>query len=435
MPADVEGLDAQPTADQINAAKEAVKAEEVRLAKQIEDVDANIKSGVGFKNLLYAVQSIDSDAAYNGGDDEMNQDADDEDEKKNDGGDPAETAKSTWEQFSDAAKQIRVWAADFVEALKDAPISGDTQKEIIGVCTDYFDLLEKTSLALQDCRHSTDDLSGVMSSILKVFVILEKRVKSDDELTDKETKLISQRLCKLIGDLNQKFQDQKTAETMTALQKEWKAMNKKIVGVKEKVQEDLKAFRKKIGILVGVGCIFLVAVAVVACVATGGAAIFAAVAAFTGSSLAGGAALTVGGIALTGVLVFGVLCLAEPDVLEVLVSMRNTAIQRIQHGLDHISKQAVNVDVMLHEIIKAYKEAKAAAKEAGKPADDIDFEIMFVEKGDTVNLSDLSKAITAANKSLSKLAENIEKTENSIEIEITNYRENIHDKLLAMLDN
>lgn len=150
-----------------------------------------------------------------------------------------------WYQFKQCASDIRKWAAEFLAALQKAPLSSQTQKEVIDVCVEYFELLQKTSGILQECRHATKLKFNVIAGIEKVFKMLRKCALRKEEMPGKTMALLTKQLVQKIRGLNTLINDETTLKNVQKLQNEWKQMSAKIMDVDVRVAKDSNDYRNK----------------------------------------------------------------------------------------------------------------------------------------------------------------------------------------------
>ena len=94
-------------------------------------------------------------------------DDDNKDEKKDDdGNNDVAKAKSVWQSFRDAVKEIGKFSDNFLAALKNAPITSETRKDIADKLTEYKSLLQETKNELQVQRQKAQKLSNAFDNLI-----------------------------------------------------------------------------------------------------------------------------------------------------------------------------------------------------------------------------------------------------------------------------
>ena len=121
----------------------------------------------------------------------------DKDEKKDD--DDTE-AKSIWESFRESIKEIGNFSDNFLAALKNAPISSKTRKDISNKLKDYKDLLQETKDELQSQRQKAQKLSNTFDNMIFFLFpdkdIVEEALKDlSKEEKQKEVESFSSDFC------------------------------------------------------------------------------------------------------------------------------------------------------------------------------------------------------------------------------------------------
>lgn len=172
----VDNSSVNPTPEQIQTAKKATD-DIVNKQKEIQETVKNDK--VGVDTLSAAIEQLQDITAVAKADNDKDESADDSDKAdkgdKGVGGDKDPSAKSVWQTFREAMKEIGKFSDNFLKSLKDAPITSKTRKDISDKLKAYKDLLQLTQVELQKQRQKAKKLSNTFDNLI-FFILPDAKV-------------------------------------------------------------------------------------------------------------------------------------------------------------------------------------------------------------------------------------------------------------------
>lgn len=224
---------------------------------------------------------------------------------------------------------------------------------------------------------------------------------------------------KQIHIVSEALKDESGKKSIQDLQKKWKQMQEDLESLMAEVKEDVDAFKRKMAIIVGVATVVAAVLIAVSAVVTAGATGAALPALFSGAGLA----LTLGGLTLVGATVFGIILIAEPDILQVIEKAKEETTNTINEGLEKIASQASLVENMLFQIYTSWAEINDSVT----PEDAAAWNVIMGP-----NVKNLVANLRATKESIDKLVDNIKETEDAVQSELDAYTEKIYKPLLDL---
>lgn len=426
----------QVTAEQRQAADDAVQT----MLKQMQcERDAVKNDKTGIKTLEVAsrqLQQLTSAAKAESDDTSSVTTTASTDSEGNSQANPPDSddakakAMSVWENFREAVKEISKFSDNFLAALKNAPISDKTRKDISDKLIGYKKLLEKTKNELQQQRQKAQKLSNTFDNLIFFLLPDTKIIKESlEQLATSEEKeneirrwasqnkdeYIEQ--TKVLGDA---MKDTSGQEAIAALQTEWQTMSDDLQSIMDQVKKEMDAFKKKMAIIIGVAVVVAAVLIGIAAFFSGGTAL-AALTPLIGSygTMAVGA---LAGLSLLGAAVFGAILMAEPDILQVIEKSKNETTNAVNEGLQKIAEQASRVETMLQFIYNDWVEISGAVApgEAGKMS------------AFGPNVRALANSLKQTKESIDQLVQDIKETEDVVDNELSAYTEKIYKPLLDL---
>lgn len=434
----------QVTTEQRQAANDAVQ----KMLKQMQcERDAVKNDKTGIKTLEVAsrqlqqltsaakaesddTSSVTTTASTDSEGNSLTNPPDSDDDKTKDKDKDKAKAKSVWENFREAVKEISKFSDNFLAALKNAPISDKTRKDIGDKLISYKKLLEKTKNELQQQRQKAQKLSNTFDNLIFFLLPDTKIVKESlEQFTTSEEKQneirrwASQnkdeyiRQTKVLGDA---MKDTSGQEAIDALQTEWQKMSDDLQSIMDQVKKEMDTFKKKMAIIIGVAVVVAAVLVGIAAFFSGGTAL-AALTPLIGSYGAMAVGF-LGGAAILGAAVFGVILMAEPEILQVIEKSKNETTNAVNEGLQKIAEQASRVETMLQFIYNDWVEISGAVApgEAGTMS------------AFGPNVKALADSLKKTKESIDQLVEDIKETEDVVDSELGAYTEKIYKPLLDL---
>ena len=118
-------------------------------------------------------------------------------------------------------------------------------KEIIAVCQNYFELLQKTSGVLQECRHCTESISNAIGGIQMVICGLMKCTENSGKISEKQLQFLGKMLVKKVRALSVKINDMTMVEKVRELRSDWNEINAVTGDLCTKLCNESKALLKE----------------------------------------------------------------------------------------------------------------------------------------------------------------------------------------------
>jgi len=403
---------------------------------EADEMEGNIKANeLSWTPVGCAVKSLDpGNELGEEHDDEMN---DDDDEKEVE--EPSQ-CPSIWDTFVASAVSIRDWAADFEEGVKKALISSKTKKYILKVCGEYFDLLLETSMALQKCRFTSERTLRVINDVVKVIMITKREQESDQAVSEKKLEGLGKIMTKKFRALIAMVDDTTHIRVIEELQGKWEKMKKKLEDLAALVREDDSWMRTKMAVLGGIGGVVLVALTVTLVIFSVGVVAAPAFSAGIAKATTVFSAANISSV--TSALTMAAYLMMEPDVKAAVDHAKLKHVNAIKKGLTHIANQSHQMKAMLHVTIKSWNECRK--RQYSKEGDVDEQGPNVLEEGlssfndylqaELVDdaFDELETALDTCKKNLALLIGNIKKTEDAIEAEVQNYKENVHSRFVKV---
>ena len=216
------------------------------------------------------------------------------------------------------------------------------------------------------------------------------------------------------------MKDKSAQESISKLQDKWKQMSDDLQTLMDEVKDDVDKFKRKMAIITGVCLVVAVVLVAVAAFLSGGTAL-AAMGPILGT-YGTYAVVGLGALTLVGATTFGIILMAEPDILQIIEKSKNDTTNAINDGLSKIAQQADKVETMLQTIYNDWAEITGAVtpSEAGEMS------------AWGPNVKALAKNLNDTKASIDELIKDIHETEDAVEAELGTYTEKIYKPLLDL---